>query len=309
MNDDNPRIIVIGEYTPPLRLDHKQRKRPPVGRWPSRVASISGTVLLHVLITSPLILGVGAQKKRYTAADETWTTSWASRGEPSESMILLDLSAMASSDSNDSPAPSGPEERAAPVDELGLKLAAFAVTPPPDIQIEDDAGEDDETAEAAGDPEGKIQLFGKYLGHITSRIERTWVRPSVPIDGGRFDCSARVLQDRQGNVLAVSLRDCSANEAWRRSLTAAILQASPLSVPPDPLPFVETLTLNFGAEQHEPAMPSAAASPVSEYIPASADPTTATESVVSDGEGDIELSIVGDKVIWSTKSRDATSGE
>lgn len=296
-----PDISVIGEYTPPLVPHRPRRKRSPSVRWPSRVAGIAATVLLHMLITSSLMFGGGAQQKRQTVIDGTPTASWSSRGEQTESMILLDLSAIDSSDSDDSQAPSSAEELAISDDVSGLVLAASQPIPPREIQIEDDAGEDDESAEAAGDPKGQAQLFGKYTGQISARVERMWVRPNVPLDGGRFDCSARVGQDRQGKVLSVSLQDCSASEAWRHSLTSAILQASPLSAPPEPLPFAEILTLNFRVEQSEGAIPSDAANHVSQSSSGSLDQRAAA-GALGDGEGDIELTIVGDKATWSTRS-------
>lgn len=301
MCDGKPDIIVIAEYKPPLLPNCSRRRRSTAGRWPSRVAGITATILLHILITSPLVLGAGAQNSRHAVTDGISTTSWASRGEQTESMILLDLSAIASSDSELLVVSSSADERAASDDVSALILAASRPSPPGEIQIEDDAGEDDETAEAAGDPDGQAQLFGKYTGQISARVERVWERPRLPMDSGRFDCSARVGQDRQGKVLSVSLQDCGTSEDWRRSLTSAILQASPLSAPPEPLPFAETLILHFRVEQSEHAIPSDAAKNVNQSSSGRPVQPAATAGALGDGEGDVELTIVGDRTTWSMK--------
>jgi TonB-like protein len=102
--------------------------------------------------------------------------------------------------------------------------------------------------EAADGPDPNTQLFGRYQGQITARIERMWLRPRTPIPGGSFACRVQVVQDDRGNVREVTPELCTGDAHWQQSLVRAIRSASPLPAPPDPAVFTSTLTLAFTAE-------------------------------------------------------------
>jgi len=106
--------------------------------------------------------------------------------------------------------------------------------------------------EAADGPDPNTQLFGRYQGQITARIERLWLRPRTPIPGGSFACRVQVLQDNRGNVREVTPELCTGDAHWQQSLVRAIRSASPLPAPPDPAVFTSTLTLAFTAEPFVP---------------------------------------------------------
>lgn len=308
MREPEPVVIIHQdqeiEHAPARREPRPDRSLP---RWPSRTGGVVLTALVHLLISSPFVLGTAAHKQR-TSPDGTGSTAWASRGEQNEAMLLLDLSAMASNEEMQSPLTSPAES--ALTEELKLLLVSSQPSPPPDVTFEEDETESDEANEAAGDPRGSAVLFGKYVGQVAARIERAWMRPRAPIDSGQFDCRAHVTQDRGGNVLAVNLENCSDDPAWRRSLESAILRASPLSAPPEPELFTAALSLDFSADQYqagvtpdylyEPApVRVAAAVPLQIF-------TTTDESrqrtPVESASGDVELTITGSQVTWKKKS-------
>ena len=300
----DPIVIVIGEEDEiPIVTDARARR---VSRWSSRTIGIAATVLFHLLVSAPLILGAAAHKKR-PSPDGIGSTPWASQGEQSESMILLDLSAMSASADLELPQ-SKPAESAISTAET-LVLLADTVKPPDDLKFEDDTAKDDESSEAAGDPAGQAALFGKYMGQVGARIERAWMRPRTAIDNGHFDCRARVMQDRQGNVLSISLEDCGSNEPWRKSLTSAILRASPLSAPPEPWLFSAALTLNFSGEQY-----LAGTTPEYEYEPlmtrvamSQSHMDATSQQIPGSGTGDFELTINGSDVRWVKKEESVTT--
>jgi hypothetical protein len=255
------------------------------------------TGLVHMLFVSPFILGVAAHKTR-PSPDGIGITAWASQGEQYESMMLIDLSAL-ESDSELDLAMHKPNESQAAGD-VPLMLVSYEPSPPPELEIEEDAEEAEEASKAAGDPAGNAALFGKYMGQVAARIERAWMKPRAPIESGHFDCRARVAQDRAGNVLSIALESCNEDATWRRSLESAILRASPLSAPPEPKLFSSTLTLNFTAVQY-----AAGETPEYEYEPAALRVAQAAadgaSQVVRPPNGDVQLTITGSQVEWKKK--------
>lgn len=271
--------------------------------WSSRVLAVVVTLLVHLILATPLVLGTAEHRKR--TADGVGTTAYASRGDLVESMVLLDLSALSASES-ESPAPPLASEGITPA-QLELMLASSEPQPPPELKTED--FEDSETtSEAAGDPAGNAALFGRYMGQIVARIERAWMRPRSAIEGGRFECRTRITQDDRGNVQSIEIQDCSSDDAWRNSLTTAIKRASPLSAPPEPWLFTRTLTLMFAGDQY-----AANQTPEYDYEPVNTRMAMSTSSsrllrestepddkpAALDGNGDVELTIVGSEVRWT----------
>jgi hypothetical protein len=104
----------------------------------------------------------------------------------------------------------------------------------------------------AGDEATRALMLGRYVGQITARIERAWLRPRSALDAGMFTCRARILQDETGRVLDIGLRDCNGDAKWQESLVRAIQSASPLPAPPEPNVFRRILILELGSELFVP---------------------------------------------------------
>jgi hypothetical protein len=122
----------------------------------------------------------------------------------------------------------------------GLPAVALA---PLDAQTDDQSP----TAEATGDQSGRALMFGRYMGQITARIERAWLRSRDPLDDPLFRCRVQIRQSKSGDVREVTLQSCNGTPAWQASLVEAIQTASPLPAPPDPSVFADALTLSFEA--------------------------------------------------------------
>jgi hypothetical protein len=145
------------------------------------------------------------------------------------------------------------------------------------------------------------KMYGRYVGQISSRIERAWMRPRTPIGAPSFSCQVKILQDARGNVMEVTLVTCNGDSRWQLSLVQAIQSASPLPAPPDPDVFSRTVHMAFSAEAYSPQ------SPVDQYEPAASalvvqaaqDARRADEALAhfsdSPGSGAIRLSITGDR--------------
>jgi len=91
-------------------------------------------------------------------------------------------------------------------------------------------------------------MFGRYMGQISARVERAWLRPrSVPPQGS-FACRVQITQDKRGNVEEVTLERCTEDPRWQMSLVKAIQGASPFPAPPDPAVFSNLITLEFDSD-------------------------------------------------------------
>lgn len=113
----------------------------------------------------------------------------------------------------------------------------------------------DESSVATGSGEtdpGRALLLGRYIGQISARVERAWIRPRTVIESDRFTCSARITQGSDGRVIEVELQNCNGDGRWQASLARAIQAASPLPAPPDQDVFARILTISFAAEQFAP---------------------------------------------------------
>lgn len=123
-----------------------------------------------------------------------------------------------------------------------VALPAVALAP-----ISESADDQSPTVEATGDTQGRALMFGRYMGQITARVERAWVRPRDAIGDPLFRCRVQIAQSKRGDVRQVELLGCNGNPAWQTSLAEAIQSASPLPAPPDPSVFADSLTLTFDA--------------------------------------------------------------
>jgi hypothetical protein len=295
-------VVVVTDEGQPTSISIPPKKRN--SSLLSRAIGVVATMLFHLLISSPLLLGKAADKRRPPMPDGPGSVAWASQGSQVEPMVLLDLSALSLSTQNDPFEPQITSE-GIELEDLNLALASVEPSPPPELNITD-ADEAETSNEAAGDPAGSAALFGRYMGQIAARIERAWMRPRIPVAGGRFDCRARIAQDRAGNVQSIELQNCGDDARWRESLTSAILRASPLSAPPEQWLFAEIITLNFAADQYVAKQtPEYNYEPVAKQVARNNAPSAAPPML--DREGDFELTIDGSDVSWIKKKTSVTT--
>jgi hypothetical protein len=287
-------VVVEGERLGSISNPRKKRASSLL----SRAIGVVATVLFHLLISSPLLLGMAAHKTRPPTPDGPGSVAWVSQGSQIEPMVLLDLSALSLTTQDDLLEPQIASE-GIDLEDLALALAGVEPSSPPELDITD-ADEAETSNEAAGDPAGSAALFGRYMGQVAARIERGWMRPRTPIAGGRFNCRARIAQDRAGNVQSIELQNCGDNVRWQESLTSAILRASPLSAPPEQWLFAEIVTLNFSAAQYVAHQtPEYNYEPAAEQVARNSAPSDARQIV--NVEGDFELTIDGSDVRWEKK--------
>jgi hypothetical protein len=295
MRERDIEVIVLSDE--PVITHYAFRRAP---RWPVRSAGLAATILVHLLLTAPMVLGYAAHNRRAPPHDGPGSVNWASQGEQNESMILLDLSStqIDTAETFVEPRIDSPGIK---LEEPVLALVSLDPTPPNNPKLEK-AEESDISNVAAGDPAGAAALFGRYMGQVAARIERAWMRPRSAVEGGIFTCRARITQDRAGNVLSMQLQDCGNDGAWRKSLTSAILRASPLSAPPEPWLFTSTITLNFSGDQYVAGQtPEYAYEPAPLRVATSRVEGTSADSPITREPGDYELTITGSEVHWTKK--------
>jgi len=95
-------------------------------------------------------------------------------------------------------------------------------------------------AEAAG-------LLDQYLYMLESRIKQNWDRPLSARPG--VDCVVNVVQTPTGDVISAVVGACNGDDAVRRSIERAVMDASPLPRPPNPSLFERNLVVNFRPDE------------------------------------------------------------
>jgi hypothetical protein len=107
-----------------------------------------------------------------------------------------------------------------------------------------------ESVSTTAEEPGESELFGRYMGQVSARIERAWLRPRTPVGTSLFFCRVRIEQDSAGIVREVTLVECNGETRWQLSLVHAIQSASPLPAPPDPAVFRRTFSLTFQSQPY-----------------------------------------------------------
>jgi TonB C terminal len=200
------------------------------------------SILLHVLLLTPVLLGTTTHK-RTLPRDQNLNTS---ASEKSALTVVLvedpDAGAERSRESNDL---------------ASLLAASSSILVPvamPDspmptavTQFFDEKDEEEPVDAPANSDPGHAMMFGRYVGQIDARIERAWIRPRTSIAPGLFACRVRIVQERNGAVKEIELVRCNSDTSWQMSLVRAIQSASPLPAPPDPKVFSRVLTLDFSS--------------------------------------------------------------
>lgn len=85
--------------------------------------------------------------------------------------------------------------------------------------------------------------MSSWIGQITAKITRAWIRPPSAKPG--IDCVVHVTQVPGGAVTSVKVGDCNGDAAVRQSIEDAVIRASPLPPPPDPALFERELEIRF----------------------------------------------------------------
>ncbi len=90
-------------------------------------------------------------------------------------------------------------------------------------------------------------LQDQYIRMIESKIKQNWNRPLSARPG--LDCVVSVVQVPTGDVISATVASCNGDEAVRRSIERAVMEASPLPKPPHPSLFERNLNVNFRPEE------------------------------------------------------------
>jgi colicin import membrane protein len=86
-------------------------------------------------------------------------------------------------------------------------------------------------------------LLDQYIVMIENKIKQHWNRPLSARPG--IDCVVTVVQLPTGDVVSATVASCNGDEAVRRSIERAVMDASPLPRPPNPALFERNLNVRF----------------------------------------------------------------
>jgi colicin import membrane protein len=95
-------------------------------------------------------------------------------------------------------------------------------------------------AEAAG-------LLDQYLAMLEDAIKDAWNRPLSARPG--IDCVVQVVQVQTGDVMSARVGSCNGDDAVRRSIEKAVMDASPLPKAPDPALFQRNINVRFKPDE------------------------------------------------------------
>lgn len=87
----------------------------------------------------------------------------------------------------------------------------------------------------------------RYMFRIKQRIMSRWAVPASATPG--VECVANIIQAPGGEVISFRLGRCNGDDAVRRSIEAAIKNASPLPMPDDPRVFEREVRITFRPEE------------------------------------------------------------
>jgi len=207
------------------------------------VLGCSASVLMHGLLFLPLMYGGQAVHPVRMPASEGASSSSHEQSD-SEHMQLVFVN-----DANginlSAEGPQLPESTHLPV----LQPISAPQTLPVFVKV-DPQNPAESPVEAAGDQVGHALLFGRYMGQISARIQRAWVRPRTLLTKEEFQCRVQILQDKSGSVQEITLQECDGDLRWQTSLVQAIQAASPLPAPPDPDVFSNIVSLELDSDTY-----------------------------------------------------------
>jgi colicin import membrane protein len=89
--------------------------------------------------------------------------------------------------------------------------------------------------------------YEQYILMITNRIKSNWDRPLSARLG--IDCVVQVVQLPTGDVVSARVASCNGDDAVRRSIERAVMDASPLPRAPTPALFERSLNVTFRPDE------------------------------------------------------------
>jgi colicin import membrane protein len=90
-------------------------------------------------------------------------------------------------------------------------------------------------------------LLDQYIRMLESRIKQHWNRPLSARPG--LDCKVQVVQLPTGDVVSAVVTSCNGDDAVRRSIERAVMDASPLPRPPNAALFQRNINVTFRPEE------------------------------------------------------------
>ena len=223
------------------------------------VLGICGSLLLHLLLITPVFWGATSQQRRPQDEGGSSNERALTRDDALVVFFVDDSDTHTTGGAAPLVASSLPSPR-----NLLMPIPTLDIPIPRVVALSDKEMEEQDTSavEVGGAPDAaRALMFGRYIGQITARVERAWLRPRTPLASGRFECRARIVQEENGAVREIELEQCSGDPTWQLSLARAIQTASPLPAPPDPGVFSRTLRVQFTSESFSPTADPAAFEP------------------------------------------------
>jgi colicin import membrane protein len=101
--------------------------------------------------------------------------------------------------------------------------------------------------EAEANAAREAGLYDQYVFAIQQRIRSKWQRPLSARPG--IDCMVTVVQLPTGDVVSAKVATCNGDDAVRRSIERAVLDASPLPKAPTPAVFERIVNVRFQPEE------------------------------------------------------------
>ena len=101
--------------------------------------------------------------------------------------------------------------------------------------------------EAEANAAREAGLYDQYVLAIEQRIKGKWQRPLSARPG--IDCVVTVQQTLTGDVVTAKVTTCNGDDAVRRSIEKAVLDASPLPRAPTPALFERIVNVRFKPEE------------------------------------------------------------
>jgi colicin import membrane protein len=90
-------------------------------------------------------------------------------------------------------------------------------------------------------------LLDQYTRMLENKIKQHWDRPLSARPG--IDCVVTVVQLPTGDVVSARVASCNGDDAVRRSIERAVMDASPLPKPPNPALFERNLNVTFQPDE------------------------------------------------------------
>ena len=89
--------------------------------------------------------------------------------------------------------------------------------------------------------------FAKYIPQIKNKVTQNWIEQT---NCGGLKATVTIRVNPKGEVVFVEVLDSSGSIAYDRSVTTAVLKASPLPIPRDPeiYAFIKEFNFSFGGK-------------------------------------------------------------